>query len=99
MATLKTKDICTSLTNKGFKEDNTHHKMYWLHVGDKKTSIRTRISHGEAEYGDNLIAKVAKQMNLTKKQLFSFVECTLGGEMYLKILVDNGRVILTTEDH
>jgi len=52
----KTRAIRAALLSKGFMADDTHHEMFWLVVDGRKSSIRTRISHGVAEYGDNLLA-------------------------------------------
>jgi hypothetical protein len=88
VSTLKVKDLDRSLLAKGFKKEATHHNMYWLHLGGKKTGVRTRLSHGETEYRENLISQVAKQLGLTKGELFNFVECTLSGDQYAKLMLD-----------
>lgn len=94
MSAIKTKDIEQSLTKKGFRLDNTHHSMYWFYSGNQKSSIRTRISHGSIEYGDNLLSQVGKQMGLTRKELTSFVECHLTEERYRELLVERKKIKL-----
>jgi hypothetical protein len=94
MASLKTKDIESALLRKGFRQDNTHHKVFWLYDGELQTLVKTRISHGGSEYGDNLLAKMRQQLGLdTKAQLFELVKCPLSHQDYLNLLVKKGVVI------
>lgn len=92
--TLKVRDIKGALTNKGFSADDTHHTIYWFFARDKKTSINTKISQGEREIGDPLIALMARQMRLTKGDFVKFVSCEISGEEYLAKLQDAGHVTL-----
>jgi len=89
-----TKQMKRSLGEKGFRQDNTHHEMFWLYVGGRRTSIRTRISHGAKEYNDSLLAMVAKQVRLRRADLDDLIECSLTGEDYLKLLTEQGHVKL-----
>jgi hypothetical protein len=88
----KTRAVRAALLSKGFIADDTHHEMFWLIVDGKKTSIRTRISHGVAEYGDNLLALVARQVGLSKKELYSLVDCPMDGEKLKRVLVERGMI-------
>ena len=92
MSAIKTKAIRSALESKGFKHDNTHHEYLWLYIGDRKTNVRTRLSHGRSEYGEDLLAKVKKQLGLSKKQLFDLVGCPLNYETYVALLVKSGRI-------
>ena len=94
MAALKTRVIRKALEAKGFQKDNTHHEMYWLVVDGKKTSIRTRISHGASEYDDHLISQVSSQVKLSKRQFLRFVDCALKHTPYVKFLVRNSHIKL-----
>lgn len=93
MSALKVKDISKALTAKGFVAEKSHHTMYWYVHAGKKTAVRTRLSHGETEYGSNLLGQMAKQMGLSKDQLHEFVECTLSGAAYSAHLVATKKVI------
>ena len=93
MATVKTRLLRKALLDKGFRIDKTHHEMYWFFSGERKTSIRTRISHGESEYDDYLLGLVSRQMKLSKQQLLGFVVCALKYSGYLKLLKAAGHVI------
>ena len=93
MSTIKTKDIRAALLKKGFKQDNTHHQYFWLYVGERQTDVHTRLSHGSSEYGEDLLAKVRKQLGgITKRQLLDLVGCPLKHEAYVAYLVEIGRI-------
>jgi len=85
--TIKTKDIDTSLCGKGFdREKNSDHVRYIFYANGIKTRIRTKISHGEREIGDDLILKMSRQLKLSKSQFMKLIECPLSEEEYTKIL-------------
>ena len=90
MSPRKTRVIENSLLDKGFRVDSTHHEMFWLYFNGKKTSIRTRLSHGKEEYGDKLLGRMAVQLKLRRKQLDLLIDCPLDGEGYAQILTDAG---------
>ena len=83
-----------SFLAKGFISDENHHEMFWLVVGGKKTSIRTRISHGEKEYGDQLLTLMSRQVGLKLTELYRLVDCPMGGEKLKTLLVERGKVRL-----
>ena len=95
MSTKKTSVIEKALLQKGFEQDKTHHRMYWLHVKGKKTGIRTRLSHGKEEYDDNLLAMVARQIKLNKKLFFSYVDCSFTKDQYIQYLIDEKKIKLS----
>ena len=90
----KTKVIRAALAKKGFIAADTHHEMFWLVVEGKKTSVRTRISHGAKEYGDELLALVARQVGLGKQELYRLIDCPMDGEKLKALLADRGRIRL-----
>ena len=92
--TLKTAKISAALLRKGFCEEASKHKMFFLYANGKKTSVKTFISHGENEIGDWLIKQMSKQMELSKDDFIKFVDCELKKEDYLKKMVADGKVIL-----
>lgn len=89
MASYKTSQFRQALEKKGFIIDQTHHEMYWYFLDDKKTSLKTRISHSEKEYDDFLLSERKKQLHLSKSDFKLFVECPLTAEQYKKILLDS----------
>lgn len=83
-----------ALLHKGFRAVAAHHEMYWLYADDKKTSVRTRLSHGEKEYGQKLLAAMRKQLKLSKAGFDRFMDCPMTGEHYLELLTAQGHVVL-----
>ena len=79
----KRKDVESALVSKGFVQNDTHHHMfvYYTRAG-KKTTLRTRTSHGMREIGDNLLGQMAKQCGLRKKDFLDLVDCPLNRAGY-----------------
>lgn len=96
MTTIATKEIEKALSSKGFEGQESHHHMFWFKHDGKKTSIRTRLSHGIAEYGDNLLGQMAKQLHLSKGQLVEFVSCTLSEQQYREQLIAKKHLVAST---
>ena len=90
----KTRTIRAAFLSKGFISDETHHEMFWLVVGGKKTSIRTRISHGAKKYDDQLLTLMSRQIGLSKTELYRLVDCPMDGEKLKSLLVERGKVRL-----
>jgi hypothetical protein len=88
----KTKAIRAALLKKGFIAADTHHEMFWLLVDGMKTAVRTRISHGAKEYGDELLALVARQIGLNKRELYRLIDCPLDREKLRDLLIERGKV-------
>jgi tRNA/tmRNA/rRNA uracil-C5-methylase (TrmA/RlmC/RlmD family) len=94
MASRKSQDIRDALLSKGFKYRESDHTYLVLCADGKQTSIRTKVSHGIREYGDDLLAQVSRQVGLTKAQLLQLVDCPMTHERYVEILVASRRVEL-----
>ena len=92
MSAIKTKDIRSALLRKGFRRDNTHHEYLWLFIGDRQTTVKTWLSHGISEYGEDLLAEVKKELGVSKRQLFALVRCPLKHGTYVAHLVETGRI-------
>ena len=86
MATRKAREIKEGLTKKGFITVQGDHTFLFLSVEGRKSSIRTKISHGIKEYGDNLLSYVARELHISTKQLDDLLDCPLKYEDYLSIL-------------
>jgi hypothetical protein len=86
MATRKAREIKEGLTKKGFITVQGDHTFLFLSVEGRKSSIRTKISHGNKEYGDNILSLVARQLRITTKQLDDLLDCPMSYEDYLAIL-------------
>lgn len=92
MAVRKVRDITNALNKKGFELSQTHHNYFILYVDGKKTSIRTRISHGKKEYGENLLQAMSKQLKLSRVLFDDLLDCPLSYNDYVDILVESGYI-------
>lgn len=91
--TVKTKDIDRSLCKKGFEcVKDSDHVRYILYVNGVKTRIRTKMSHGENEIGDNLVLKMSHQLKLSKSGFMDLIRCPLSKEEYVKILRESDEI-------
>jgi hypothetical protein len=90
LTVLKTKDISSSLTKKGFQIKENDHTYIILYINVKKTYIRNKISHGKRDIDDYLIKLMATQLKLDKNQFLKLVDCSISQERYVNILMDAG---------
>lgn len=86
------KDAGAALCRKGFQSHQSDHVYYYFYANGRKTAVRTKISHGEKEIGDNLLAVMARQVKLTKKLFGELVDCSMTQEQYLRKLRDAGHI-------
>lgn len=92
MAQRAAEDIRSGLLAKGFREKKggDHHRLVY-YDGERQTPIRTKISHGNKDYGDNLLKLVQKQVCLPKKSdLLNLVDCPMDERTYRAVLVRQG---------
>lgn len=95
MSSRKTREIEKALISKGFRPDYGSHISLWLCVKDKRTTVRTVLSHGIREYGESLLAKLKKQLGLsTKAQLLDLIDCPMSEEQYIEYLIEIRRIEL-----
>lgn len=93
MTTRKVKEVSSRLCGKGFvKDDRSDHCRFFLYVDGRKTRIRTMISHGEREIGEELIHRMASQLKLSKDEFLDLVDCRLDGDGYLRLMRERGFV-------
>nr|QNO52824.1 hypothetical protein KPNLKIIH_00016 [Methanosarcinales archaeon ANME-1 ERB6] len=90
---IKTRKIASALTTKGFIEQGgkkrKKHTFYFLYVDGKKTSIRTKLSHGIDEYDDKLLSFMSKQLKFDKKkEIEDFIDCSKTYNEYIRMLMD-----------
>ena len=90
MSPLSRKTIEMNLQKKGFRKNESDHKLYILYYKGKKTNIRTKISRGSEkyrDYGDDLLLKMRRQLKLDSlSQAKNFLSCPLSIEDYITIL-------------
>lgn len=86
----KTREIANNLQRKGFHVIQRNHAFYFLYVHGKKTSIRTKISHGAEEYAPSLLKQMAKQLFLSSTEFDDLINCPLTYEKLIEILENKG---------
>ena len=74
--------IINVLLQKGFVRDESHHTMLRLVVDGRKTRVHTWFSHGRTKADDWLLSQIARELHLSKRELFSYLECRIGKEAY-----------------
>jgi len=80
------------LLDKGFVRDESHHTMLRLRVSGRKTRIHTWFSHGRKKADDWLLSQVAREMHLSKRELLAFLECTIGRDDYVRLMIERGHI-------
>ena len=91
MPTYSTREFEAALIRLGFRRDTTHHQMFWYFDGDRKTSVRTRTSHGEREFDDSLLSLRRKQIgSLSKPQFLALLNGSLTPEAFRQHLLNTG---------
>ena len=90
MTSRSTRDIQRALLSKGFRQHDLHHRYLELFVDGKASGIRTYLSHGTKDYGDGLLARVAQQLHLSKRELLQLIDCDLDEAGYLSLLNSQG---------
>lgn len=82
-----------ALVTKGFERvEGTHHTMFRLVVSGARTSVRTRISHGQRKVDDWLLSEIAKELHLSKRELLRFIGCEIGPQEYVALMIQRGHV-------
>ena len=92
MSPYRTPDIRKALGQKGFRETQSRHTIMHFLVGRKKTGVRTILSHGRKEYGDSLLAQMAKQLRISRSELNNLLDCPLTEDAYRQLLIERGAI-------
>lgn len=93
MTVLKNKDVVNGLTKKGFEVSQGDHRFFVFYADGKKTSIRTKVSHGSKEVNDSLIGIMSYQLKLDKKMFVDLIQCPLSKEAYVAELKKQGFIL------
>lgn len=100
--TLKRRVVESALERKGFTKirDTKHSHFLYVTRDGLKTSVRTMISHGKtgADIGDSLVARMARQCRISRKEFENLVDCSLSREDYEDLLIAATIVKRTVED-
>lgn len=93
MTSLSSREVYDALASKGFRNSNTDHKRLILYINGGKTGIHTKISHGpQHDIHDGLIARMKKQLRLSKSQFLDLIKCPLSYDDYVDILRNNNQL-------
>lgn len=85
------KDVMSALQRKGFSPSEGDHTYYVYHTANnKKTIIKTKVSHSGKDIDDNLLNRMAHQCKLTNGQFRDLVDCPLSREQYETLLHNQG---------
>jgi len=85
------RDVEISLVRKGFVRTESHHSFFvYLDLRGRKSSIRTRTSHGGRDLGDYLLQQMAKQCKISKQQFVELIDCPLTQQQYEALLKNSG---------
>jgi hypothetical protein len=91
MSTIPRDAIATALSKKWFgSEEGKRHTLFFLTIGGKQYPVRTFLSRGSGykDYNDTLLSQVRKQLCFdTKDQLLRFIDCDMGPQEYVDLLV------------
>jgi hypothetical protein len=61
------------------------HEKYVLKRGGTYLA-HTQIPHGRADVGDTLLAMIARQLGVTRRELYGVVDCTMDQDSYVRRL-------------
>jgi predicted RNA binding protein YcfA (HicA-like mRNA interferase family) len=84
------RDVEVALKKKGFKQDEGDHHWFFFWTADgKKTTVRTKTSHGSTkDLGDGLLKEMARQVRVSKVQFLDLIDCPMSREQYQQLLED-----------
>ncbi len=86
------REVEASLTKKGFQARQGKDRFFHLMVNGLKTPVWTKISQGEKEIHDGLIAAMTRQLRLSKKDFNDLIDCPLTEAEYTKRLRQAGHI-------
>jgi hypothetical protein len=94
MAEFHLSEFIRALVSKGFdRSEGKHHIMFHLMANGKRTSVRTRLSHGEHRVDDWLQSQIARELHRSKRELWRFIKCEIGGQEYIDMMIEGGHVL------
>ena len=95
MATYQRRTVESALETKGFRRRENDHSYFFYHTVDgRKTTVRTRTSHGSsgADLDNSLIGRIARQCKVTVPEFRNFIECALSRTDYEALPATNGQI-------
>ncbi len=89
MTVFSAKKVEKALEKVGYINENGDHNRYRLYIDGKRTDIRTKTSHNGQDIGDDLIASMARQIHLSKRDFIKLVNGHISKDEYIEILKIN----------
>ena len=88
------RDVDSGLIRKGFRQrDNDHNIFIYWSLDGKKSLAKTKTSLGKGfEIDDGLLAMMARQCGLTKKNFLELVDCPLERPEYEHLIKQSGKL-------
>ena len=91
MTARHSKQIVRTLKKNGFVVSEKHHHYYrYITLAGETVDIKTYVSHGVKDYGNQLLSDMAKQLKLTKQELLELIDGEMSREEYEGILKVKG---------
>lgn len=88
------KDIDASLVSKGFtpRRKGKDHDFFFLSHRNLTRAVYTKLSRGKQykTYGDELLSRMSRQLQITRQQLDQLIDCTMDGAQYITALEAQG---------
>lgn len=92
-ASVERSKLCSALPRKGFVErSGTKHDVFRLEVDGRETTVFTKVSRGTnyKVISADGVAKMSKQLHLSKGEFLEMIDCKIDAVEYLRILDRNG---------
>jgi hypothetical protein len=88
------RDVDSGLKRKGFRpRDNDHNIFIYWSLDGKKSLAKTKTSLGKGfDIDDGLLAMMARQCGLTKKNFLELVDCPLERPEYENLIKQSGKL-------
>jgi len=90
------RQIERALPQKGFVEEDTHHRYFYHEYGGKRTGAYTYTSRGSSykTYGVALLKRMRTELRLdTITQVADLCNCPMSGDGYNNILQGKGLIV------
>ena len=90
----KARQVETGLLAKGFRRiDSKHRKFRYAPRSSADAEIQTLMSHGRnRDIGDAMLAMMARQVGLTRREFDQLIDCTLSQDQYETLLIERGLI-------
>lgn len=86
--TRKQRDVERALIKKGFQRTESHHHFFIYHSCEgKKTTVKTKTSHGSQELSNHLLQQMARQVCLSKNDFLNLIDCPMSRNQFEQRLV------------